>query len=277
MRFFFTILIIILVSNYSHAQQKLQWHKQKVAPGIRHWSLHTKQFFNSEQNINVLILRKRSNISIGFEEDSLKHTSQFGKENQALAAVNAGFFDMKNGGAVSYLKVDNQIINKEKTDTALDPKHRETIEGAFIITDNQKIIIDSVRHESIYDTNESFNSVLVTGPLLLLDGKKQDLGDNAFNNNRHPRTCACLLQNNRLLLITVDGRAEEAQGMSLPELTNFLLQLKCKDAINFDGGGSTTMWLHNEPENGVVNMPSDNKVYDRYGERKVASVILIKK
>ena len=112
---------------------------------------------------------------------------------------------------------------------------------------------------------------------MILQGKKEPLQDNAFSNNRHPRTCACLQKNGRLLFLTIDGRAEPAQGMSLPELQDFLLQLKCKDAINFDGGGSTTMWLAKEPENGVVNMPSDNKLFDRYGERRVANVILIKK
>jgi exopolysaccharide biosynthesis protein len=43
-----------------------------------------------------------------------------------------------------------------------------------------------------------------------------------------------------------------------------------------DGGGSTTMWVKNQPDNGVVNYPSDNKKWDHYGERKVANVILVR-
>ncbi|MCK4879516.1 MAG: phosphodiester glycosidase family protein, partial [Bacteroidales bacterium] len=41
----------------------------------------------------------------------------------------------------------------------------------------------------------------------------------------------------------------------------------CIDAINLDGGGSTTMWTK---DNGVVNRPSDKR-----GERPVANAILI--
>jgi exopolysaccharide biosynthesis protein len=43
--------------------------------------------------------------------------------------------------------------------------------------------------------------------------------------------------------------------------------LKCTDAINLDGGGSTTMWLKNK---GIVNHPSD-----REGERPVSDAFLI--
>lgn len=265
------LMVLFLTSSYVSAQQRLIWHKEKAAPGIRHWSVHTNQLFDSQQNINLLAVRKKREIAIGFEPDSLKETSAFAKEYHALAAVNAGFFDVKNGGSVTYLKVDNHAISPTRN------KKSENAEGAFVINKKGKIIIEPAKGEQFYDTNEDYFSVLVTGPLLLLQGKKEPLQDNAFSNNRHPRTCACLQKNGRLLFLTIDGRAEPAQGMSLPELQDFLLQLKCKDAINFDGGGSTTMWLANEPENGVVNMPSDNKLFDRYGERRVANVILIKK
>ncbi len=262
--FLYTVLTI-------HAQGTLPWHKSKPAPGIRHWSIHTDQLYNSKQNINILIINKTHEIFIGFDADSLKLTSQFAIENKALAAVNAGFFDVKNGGSVAYLKVNNKVIDRTRN------KKSEVMEGAFIIKKDGKIIIEPVQEEQFYDTNQDYASILVTGPLLLLNGAKQPLEDNAFNNNRHPRTCACVQKGGRVLLLTVDGRAAEAQGMSIPELQDLMIAMKCKDAINMDGGGSTTMWLYNEPENGVVNMPCDDKVFDRYGERRVANVILIKK
>jgi exopolysaccharide biosynthesis protein len=51
--------------------------------------------------------------------------------------------------------------------------------------------------------------------------------------------------------------------------------LKAIDAINLDGGGSTTLWVNNEI--GVVNFPTDNKKWDHEGQRKVANVLLLKK
>jgi exopolysaccharide biosynthesis protein len=79
------------------------------------------------------------------------------------------------------------------------------------------------------------------------------------------------------MLITVDGRHENAAGMSLFELQKIARWLSSKDAINLDGGGSTTLWIGNQPGIGVVNYPCDNRKWDHEGERKVANVLLVKK
>jgi exopolysaccharide biosynthesis protein len=74
----------------------------------------------------------------------------------------------------------------------------------------------------------------------------------------------------------VDGRNEQSAGMTLPELANIIKWLKAQDGINLDGGGSTTLWISNQPDNGVVNYPTDNKKWDHAGERKVANVVIVK-
>ncbi len=101
------------------------------------------------------------------------------------------------------------------------------------------------------------------------------MANRPFNDNRHPRTCACVTGDKKVLLLTADGRSNQAFGLSLPELTALLQKLGCKEAVNLDGGGSTTMWIKGMPDNGVVNMPSDNKKFDHFGERKVANAVLV--
>ena len=69
-----------------------------------------------------------------------------------------------------------------------------------------------------------------------------------------------------LFFVTVDGRRpDESVGMSLPELTDLMLELGCVSAINMDGGGSTTMVV----EGRVVNNPSG------LGARRNADAILL--
>jgi exopolysaccharide biosynthesis protein len=70
-----------------------------------------------------------------------------------------------------------------------------------------------------------------------------------------------------VIFITIDGRNKEAEGMNLFEVQNFLLNIGCVDAINLDGGGSTTMWTK---EKGIINFPSDSS-----GERPVSNTLLI--
>ena len=47
-----------------------------------------------------------------------------------------------------------------------------------------------------------------------------------------------------------------------------------ENALNMDGGGSTTLYAEGENGNGIVNHPSDNKKFDREGERHIVNALL---
>ncbi|TYQ14980.1 UNVERIFIED_CONTAM: uncharacterized protein DUF2233 [Acetivibrio alkalicellulosi] len=65
----------------------------------------------------------------------------------------------------------------------------------------------------------------------------------SFNiNGRHPRTLIGSSHDGKqLLLVTVDGRQEGSLGMTQTESASLMLRLGAYNAINLDGGGSTTM------------------------------------
>jgi hypothetical protein len=76
----------------------------------------------------------------------------------------------------------------------------------------------------------------------------------AFVAGRQPRTLAGVRSDGSLLLATVDGRAPGwSAGMTLPEAARMMRSLGARDALNLDGGGSSTMTVRGE----VVNRPSD--------------------
>ena len=88
----------------------------------------------------------------------------------------------------------------------------------------------------------------------------------SFFETRHPRTAVAKLKDGKFLMITVDGRSEASGGIGLQDLAEYLLSLGAVDAMNLDGGGSTTMFVNGK----VVNHPSDKE-----GERKVSDAILV--
>ena len=96
------------------------------------------------------------------------------------------------------------------------------------------------------------------GPLLLWRGNRiedpqVESISRVFFLARHPRTAVGVREDGTLLFVTVDGRRpEESVGMSLPELTDLMIELGAVSAINLDGGGSTTMVIDGK----VVNRPS---------------------
>jgi hypothetical protein len=115
-------------------------------------------------------------------------------------------------------------------------------------------------------------NILGAGPQLIRAGKiditdKQEKMIANFATDRHPRTALAQLDSGKILLLTVDGRQPGVSvGMSLQTLAELLLQFGAVEAINLDGGGSTTMVLHNK----IVNKPSDQT-----GERPVSDAILV--
>jgi len=86
---------------------------------------------------------------------------------------------------------------------------------------------------------------------------------------RHPRTAIGFSRDSSTLyLLVVDGRQEASVGMTLAELATLMRRLGAWNAMNFDGGGSTTMVV----DGIVVNKPSDNT-----GEREIGNALAVVK
>ena len=88
-----------------------------------------------------------------------------------------------------------------------------------------------------------------------------------FSDRRHPRAAIGVDRKGRVLILAVDGRQPgHSEGMTLQELGDFLIAHGITDALNLDGGGSTTLVVRDR----IVNRPSDAN-----GERAVSNALLI--
>lgn len=109
------------------------------------------------------------------------------------------------------------------------------------------------------------------GPRLVANGKVHVTSDEErfradISQGRAPRTAVGITPEGVMLFVTVNGRQEGVSvGMTLEELASLMIELGAVDAMNFDGGGSTTMVVNDR----VVNMPSDGS------ERAVSSALLV--
>ena len=268
-------LVICMVCHEGQSQSNtrlidqinLQASKIRVGHGLTLQQLQSKNLFGSPQSLQILYVGKRRKIDIVYEDTLLKPTSIFGKQYQALAAINGGFFNMKEGGSVTFLKVDDMVITEGQS------KSTAITESVLAIDNRQDLFIGKTVNTAYYKQTIHFDDVMFTGPLLIDQGKIRPQPDTKFSTDRHPRTCMCTRVNGKVLLITIDGRHEQAAGMTLSEAAQLLLALNCYQGINLDGGGSTTMWVRNL---GVVNHPSDNRIFDAEGERSVANAVIIR-
>ena len=297
---FLTALLFISKIGFCQADSltvvHAQWETKKVAPGVwlkTCWFDHS--LFGASQYISILEIKPGHKNKIDVEADPkvLKPSSQFGQEHDALAALNGTFFDMKNGGSEDYIRINGNELNGNK----LNKSHARAMhQKAAIIINHQKLRIEQWNGTEGWEQSLKGEDIMVTGPLLLKKEHRVELDTTSFFTARHPRT-AIALKGDHILFITVDGRNQKAAGMSLFELASLLKWLKADDAINLDGGGSTTLWVKGFEEGGVINHPSDNKKmehakeykpgmdldnlpadvqkWDHTGERKVANVLLV--
>ena len=109
--------------------------------------------------------------------------------------------------------------------------------------------------------------LLATAGRLVKDWGPEKARD-GFATERHPRTVIGTAGDGRVWLITVDGRNKSLSlGMSFAELQALVTRVGLVDALNLDGGGSTTMVV----KGAVVNHPSDPT-----GPRRVSDSIIVR-
>lgn len=286
-------LLPINLFSQNTLKEEQGWDVSSLSNGII-WYQYDGYYrlYNSFQIVNVLeidLSDPEFQISVKYlsGRDSL---SRAAKREQAIAGIN-GTYELD----ASFLKSAGTVFSEvELSEGHLRYwKH----EGAlFYSPDNNNATINYGNNAS-YLAN-TFPEIISGAPVLIDDYQRVGesfVGDiSGINLNaleyedyrrhqgvRHPRTAVALTESNKMLLITVDGRVpQKAEGMNAAELTGFLARyFDPQYALNVDGGGSTTMWLSesNLSNTGVVNYPSDNKIFDHYGQRRVTSFILVKK
>ena len=118
--------------------------------------------------------------------------------------------------------------------------------------------------------------IVSAAPVLLRDGRTaidavtegvfdpRDLNNYSFSADRHARTIAGVDRRGRLLLVTADGIPGVSEGLTLTEEARLMHSLGAVDAMNLDGGGSTSF---------VVGGTTINRTSDAAGPRAVGDSI----
>ena len=240
----------------------VKWNTTQVCPGLAWHSFRGWETVSGmNQVINVLEFDPSDNtLTFEYQYYPAKTTlsSAIRQTEGAIAATNASF-----GTPHTFIRIDGttycDISEADPTDSGNWYKHEAAIwfdgEGQFGVLDCEG---DPFGALDVYKKS-SYPNLFSSEPLLILNHENVTwVGKvNMTTRSRHPRTAVALTDNNKLLLVTVDGRwYGMAGGMVLTELRDFLrLNFDPSWAINMDGGGSTTMYIDGYGKNGIVNYP----------------------
>jgi hypothetical protein len=124
--------------------------------------------------------------------------------------------------------------------------------------------------------------LLQAGPLLVRDGKPlitpgvdpegfsavRDQFDSDITDGRYPRA-ALGFGGGRAIAVAVDGRSDEDAGLTLAELAHLMARLGARDALNLDGGGSTSLVA----DGALVNRPRDDHGAPPHRGRPICTAI----
>jgi exopolysaccharide biosynthesis protein len=208
--------------------------------------LFTKEFGKlpiSSQNVLKIIL-SRCRFTCG--------RAKISEDKEATSVPTDGYVFALYGKSAVLLTDD---LKKKLTDDFL----------SVIVSNISKFVGKKERRIEEADDITNGVSLLVRNRKIQLTWE-QEKTNKAFVETRHPRTAVAKLKDGKFLMITVDGRSEASGGIGLQDLAEYMLSLGAVDAMNLDGGGSTTMFVDGK----VVNKPSDKE-----GERKVSDAILV--
>lgn len=244
-----------------------------------HFTHH--EYFQSNQNICVLEIPAQSTYQLKYAyEPKRTRTSVMAQKQDAIAAINGSFFDMQAHNPICYLRIDNEEvgINTPGKDTV----NRKYYQYGTLVLANRQEHPEMLARIVQTDSNRFWErllpdaNIMTAGPLLIFQGNRMPMrNDLSFVHDRHNRTAVGILADGTVLFVTIDGRTRESAGMSLDELISTLHWLGCQNALNMDGGGSTTLYIKGKTSKGIVNYPTDNGLFDHAGERAVSNAILV--
>jgi len=242
---------------------------------LRQCQFDGKSLFASNQQLFVLEIPDTAHYGLAFSHEPQRTpTSEMALKHGAVAAVNGSFFDMDKHFPVCYLRIDN--VDLGENTPGKDTVNRKYYQYGTLCLGGDSVVILKTDSSRRWEEALPYPNIMTAGPLLIWHDTLQYLrNDRTFVTQRHNRTAVGVREDGTVLLLVADGRFKEAEGLSLTELQQILRWLGCRDALNLDGGGSTTLFLNLGDYQGVANCPSDNGRFDHAGERGVSNAVMV--
>lgn len=183
------------------------------------------------------------------------------RATNVVGAINAGGYDMSNGRpSGAFIMSGTQINAPTGTTFWIDASGNAHITGAQECN-------AAFAEGNVLEAVASFGDIFVDGHA------RSDLD----NSTRASRTAIGIKADGTVVMFMVDGRqAPYSVGMTMAEVAASMEDLGCVQAINLDGGGSSTFATQREgePESSTAGLTLRCRPSDGY-ERKVSNTIMV--
>ena len=263
LNFRFTILLALIVftttalgeSEYASVLQNADWG-WKNRNGVDYGKASFADLYGNPQVVSIARYSSSALATTLFDKEKSKQgTNSLAAEVGAVAAINGSYFNMTDNTSCTAL----WIYGNEIATTTADEFAR--CNGVVAFKDGEFTLLpygSSTTATQLSTWGKKYDAFVVSGPILRLNGVSQNpyIGGEGFY-GPHPRTMLGKCADGTVYMVVAEGRLEGASGFSLPNLLSLAEDLNMTDAINLDGGGSSTLWVTGA---GVINRLSGGAV-----------------
>lgn len=222
---------------------------------------------------HLLVIKNPKKVKVGYSdklETGGEATSKIAKHYGGIAAINAGGLDILNKDENEPSNPDSSnksglasgiiMSNGKVVYNSLAPGEKSCIAG---ITKYGTLVVGDHSVEELQKLNVT--EAVSFGPCLIVNGEKTiTSGDGGWGTA--PRTAIGQRKDGSILLLVVDGKYIGRLAVTLRELQDVLYEYGAYNAINLDGGSSSTMYY----KGNVISNP-----YKSSGEREIPSIFYV--
>ena len=244
---------------------------------MRAWAVHIPADDNS---IKILVSE---------DKDGLNTPSEIGKKSGATVIINGGYFSRGQMPVrhIGLLKSKDSLYEPASNSVLRENLRYNTNRGAFAINyDNSpEISWATTKNDSIFSWNFPFKNrpgkpasinysfsqfwnvkeAVHAGPILVTNGtinvtSEQEVFFNTPVDGVQPRSAIGYKKNGDIVMMVVDGRQVDSRGAYLKELAMLMVHFECEEALNLDGGGSSSLIVNGNLINNPTGLNSEREV-----------------
>ena len=241
---------------------------RNISPGVNETEYYTNTTENNDQVVAraITVDLSQNTLIAGYKDydtsgswgmQSVREqaaAAESARGVNVVAAVNGDFYNMGTGQPMGVLVMGGKVVNGAAG------------RNYFAILKDGTAVIRSGSLQG--DEAEALGGDL----MLIRDGEIAAVGNDSYYTTKQPRTAVGVTAKGQVVIVVADGRQSPySSGYTYAELAEKMFELDCVDAINLDGGGSTTYLAKyaGTDELTLANSPSDGQ------ERSVSSSLMV--
>lgn len=250
-------------TDYASVLQDADWGWQTI-DGVQYGKASFADLYGNPQIVSIAKYSETEMSTMLFDKEySSQGTHSLAFEAGATAAINGSYFNMSNCTSCTALWMNGTEIATTVSDEFARCNGILAFKDGVISVETYG---SSTAASKLKYWGKKYDAFVACGPIIRRRGVSMDanIGGEGFY-GPHPRTMIGKCADGTVYMVVMEGRMDGASGFSTANMVSLAEDLNMTDAINLDGGGSSTLWVAGA---GVVNRPSGGSV------RNVPNIII---